>query len=176
MSTTLTRGHRRIVGVLAALSSALALVPAAQAQAAAGRTSAACTARFTATITPGFSMTTSSGTFTTHGQTGSFTCLGRIGGHRVTGPGSIGVEETYTGACASHVGTGTVRIIVPTTAGTKDMVGALTVRRTALVVLPQVQFSGARFGGIGLSVPAQGNCFVTPLRRVLLLVAGAMSG
>jgi hypothetical protein len=173
MGITLSHARPWVVAVFAALTVALlAVVPAQAARA----TSAVCVTSFTGTFTPGFSVTPGSGTLTTNGQTGSFSCVGKIGGDRVTGTGSVGVDETYTGACLSHVGTGTVRIIVPTTAGTKDIVGALTVRRTALVVRPSVQFSGMRYSGIGISIPMEGNCFVTPLRRARISLVGLMSG
>jgi hypothetical protein len=173
MPTTLTHGRPRIVGLLGALT--IALLAAAPAQAAVG-TAAVCTTHFMATITPGFSMTAGSGTFTTNGQTGSMNCIGKIGGDRVTGPGSVAVEESYTGACASHTGTGTVHVVIPTTGGSKDMVGALTLRRTGLVVHPEVRFPGARYIGVGISVPRQGNCLVTPLRRALVLMVGVIRG
>jgi hypothetical protein len=173
MRTTLTHGRPRIVGLLGALT--VALLAAAPAHAAGG-TAAVCTTRFTATITPGFSTTAGSGTFTTNGQTGTMSCVGRIGGDRVTGPGSVAVEEGYTGACVSHSGTGTVRVMLPTTGGMKDMTGARTIKRTGLVVHPEVRFPGARYSGIGVSIPKEGNCFVTPLRRALVLLVGVIRG
>jgi hypothetical protein len=176
MNSTLTPRRLRIVGALAALAPAGLGGAAAPAQAA-DATLALCNSRFLTTITPGFTMTPGSGTFTTHGQTGSITCVGRIGGDRVTGPGSIGAEETYTaGNCMSHVGSGIVRIALPTTTGTKQMVGALSVRRTALVVRPEVRFPGARFSALGAVVPTQGNCFVTRQRQALVLVSGVIRG
>jgi hypothetical protein len=51
---------------------------------------------------------------------------------------------------------------VPTTGATKDMAGALTVRRTGLVVRPEVRFSGARFRAIGVSIPTDGTCLSRP--------------
>jgi hypothetical protein len=105
------------------------------------------------------------------------TCVGKVGGHRITGPGPFGVDYTYTGAtCASHVGSGTARVTLPTTAGIKHMVGAFTNRRIALVIRPEARFPGARLSGIGVALPTQGNCFVTPLTRVLVLVTGSLTG
>jgi hypothetical protein len=176
MISTLTSRHLRTVGVLAGLAPAALGVAAAPAQAA-DATLAMCNSRFLTTITPGFTMTPGSGTFTTHGQTGSITCVGRIGGDRVTGPGSIGAEEAYTaGNCISHVGSGIVRIALPTTAGIKHMVGELAVRRTALVVRPEIRFPGARFSALGAVVPTRGDCFVTRQRQALVLVAGVIRG
>ena len=175
MTGMLIHGRLRTLGVLAALAPAV-LFAAAPAQAARS-TSAVCLVRFTATITPGFSLTPGPGTFTTGGETGSMSCIGKIGGDRVTGRGSVGVDETYTGgSCTSHVGTGTVSITIPTTAGVKHVVGDLTVRRTALVVRPEVRFPNARFSSIGVSIPRQGNCVATPLQKALVVLAGVLSG
>lgn len=177
MTTTHTHGPLRIAAVVSALATAT-LLAVAPAHATDG-TSAICTNRLpaTITITPGFSMTPSSGTITTNGQTGSIACAGNIGGHRVTGPGSIGIDETYTHAtCTSHVGSGTVSVTIPTTAGIQHLSGALTERRSALVLRADVRFSGGRFSGIGSVIPTLGNCFVTPLRQALLSVTGVLSG
>jgi len=176
MSTTLTRRRLRITGVLTTMAT-VALLSAASAQAA-GATSAICTNLFTITISPGFSMTPSSGTVTTHGETGSISCVGEIDGHRVTGPGTMGIYENYTTVtCPSSVIQGTISITVPTTDGIKHLNGALHVRRTALVVQPEAQFDGGeRFSGIGVVVPIQGDCFLAPMRRALLSVTGSLTG
>lgn len=141
-----------------------------------GPSSAICVSRFSVTITPGFGPTPGSGTLASHGETGSITCIGKIGGHRVTGRGSVGLDETYTrGSCLSHVGTGTVRVSLPTSAGVKHMVGAATSRRSGLGLLAEVRFRDARFRGVGVAVPTQGNCLLTPLRRALITVSGSLN-
>ena len=165
----------RIVGVLGAVT-AVALLGAASAQAA-GSSSAVCVSRIPLTISPGFSPTTGSGTLTSGGERGSITCIGRIGGHRVTGRGSVALDETYTrGSCLSHVGTGTVRVTIPTTAGVVRMVGSATSRRTALGLRAEARFPGGRFSGIGVAIPTEGNCLLTPLRRALITVTGSLAG
>jgi hypothetical protein len=179
MSIMLTHARTRIFGASGAVTVALLAAAAAPAPAQTptpSPTAAACITTFTGTFTPGFSMTPGSGTLTTNGETGAFTCLGRIGGDRVTGPGVIAVDESYTGSCLSHTGTGTVRITIPTSGGSKDMTGTLTVRRTGLIVTPIVQFPDARYRGIGLTIPAEGNCFATPLRRAHIALLGVMRG
>ena len=170
MQTTL-----RTVGTLAAVGAAtlLATAPAY----AAGKTSAACASQFTSTISPGFSITPSSGTQTTGGQSGTVACIGKINGRRISGIGSIGYDSTYTaGTCASETTTGTVRATIPTAAGDQHLVGALTVQRTALMIRAQVQFDGIRYSGIGPAIPLQGNCTpATPLQRVLIILTGTLS-
>lgn len=169
--------HRplRIGGALAALAAA-ALLAAAPAQAA-GTTSAVCVNQFTATISPGFTLIPGSGRQTTYGETGTIACIGKIAGHRVTGPGSSGFDMPYSGAtCASEKSSGTVSVTVPTTAGDQHLVGALTVWRTALAFRAEVQLAGMHFSGVGVDIPRQGNCFLTPLRRVTAVVTGTFSG
>ena len=163
-----------IGGALAALAAAT-LLAAAPAQAA-GKTAAACASQFTATINPGFTAVPSSGTQTTNGQTGTIACVGKIAGRRITGFGTIGFDATYTeGTCASATVTGTVRATIPTKAGDQHLVGALTARRTALIVRAQVQFDGIHYSGIGSAIPLQGNCVVTPLRQALIVLTGTLN-
>jgi len=174
MSTPVHRPSR--IGVALFALFAAALLAAAPAQAAGG-TSAVCTNEFTATITPGFSFIPSSGTQTTNGETGSIVCVGEIAGHRVTGRGSIGYVLPYAAAtCASEAGSGTVRATVPTTAGNRHLVGTLAVERTALAIRADVQFSGMRYRGLGVAVPRQGDCLLTPLRQVSIVLTGTLSG
>lgn len=175
MSTDARHACLRIIVTLAVPAAATALA-AAPAQAASA-TSALCASRFTATITPGFTMKPTTGTLTTHGQTGIISCVGKIGGHRITGPGSLGVHQNHSGAtCRSVIGTGTVGVTLPTAAGRRHMVGALSVRRTALVVRVIVRFPDAHYSGAGVTIPTQGNCFVSPVRQAMVLVTGALSG
>jgi len=174
MTAAPTHRRVRLAGIVAALA-AVALLAAAPAHAAAA-TSAVCSARFAATVTPGFSMTPSSGTLTTNGQTGSVSCVGRIGGQRVTGPGALGIEYAYAGTCLAHVGSGTAHWTIPTTAGSQDLVGALAVRRVGPVIRAEVRFPRARLGVIAGVVPTEGNCFVTPWRRVAVALVGSLRG
>jgi hypothetical protein len=175
MTISPARTHLRIAGVLAA--GALAALPATGSAQPAATTSAVCSSRFTVMIAPGFRVTPGSGTITSHGETGTIRCTGMIAGHRVTGPGTVGLDETYTaGGCLSHVGTGTATITVPTTAGPKHFVGAATSRRTALLLRAEVRFPGAQFSGIGLAIPLRGTCVLTPMRQALLSVTGTLKG
>lgn len=165
---------RRRLALLGALA-AVAVLPAATAQAS-GATSALCTARFMATVSPGFTFNPSSGTVSGHGSDGSLICTGTVDGDRVTAPGSIQVDYAYEGAtCLGHVGIGTAHWNIPTIAGVKHLVGSLVVRRTALVILAEVRFPGASANPIGAVVPVVGNCVLTPLQGVLVSVSGLLS-
>ena len=176
MSTTPSHAALRVAGSVAALF-VVAILTAAPAHAA-GTTSALCTSAFTATISPGFELTPSSGTVTTNGDVRSLSCVGKIDGHRVTGPGTVGVHYFYApgATCLSHTGSGTVRFTLPTTAGTKHIAGALIVRRAGLVLSANAQFPGVRMNGIGVVVPAPGSCLLKPLRRVLVSVSASLTG
>ncbi len=170
-----THEGTRVVAALAA-PLAIAWLAAASAQAA-GETSATCVHEFTATITPGFSMTPSSGTQTTNGETGTMLCTGTVDGHRVTGEGTVGFHMDYSGgSCAGENSSGgTVRVTLPTTAGVEHFVGTLTVSRTLLAVRADVQFDGMRYGGTGVALPRQGACPLLTLRQALLVFAGTLS-
>lgn len=175
MTISPARRHLRIAGVLATV--AFVALPATSFAQPAAATSAVCSSRFTVTIAPGFRVTPGSGTITSHGETGTIRCTGTIAGHRVTGPGTVGLDESYTaGGCLSHVGTGTATITVPTTAGPKHLVGAATSRRTTLLLRGEVRFPGARFSGIGLAIPLRGSCLLTPMRQALISVTGTLNG
>jgi hypothetical protein len=175
MTTTTAHKRLRIAATLIALTG-VALLPAAAAHAV-GATSAVCSNDFRATVTPGFTMIRSAGTITTRGETGLIACAGTIEGDRITGPGTMGVHYAYSrGTCVAHVGSGTVTFTIPTTAGTKHMTGAVTVRRIGLVILAEVRFPTARFTGIGHPIPLQGTCLTTPLRLFLVTVNGVLSG
>jgi hypothetical protein len=176
---TRTPAHARLrrVAVPAVLAAAVAAALATPPAQAAGGTSAVCTNRFTAWVTPGFTPIPGTGTISSHGQTGSITCAGRIAGHRVTGPGTVGIDYVYTnGSCTGHIGEGTVRVDIPTTAGMKHLVGALSVRRTALALRALARFGSQNFHGVGVIVPTRGTCVVTPLSQALVSVTGVLSG
>jgi hypothetical protein len=173
MTTNLTSRRHRIVAALAGMT-AVALLGATSAQAG-GETSALCAPSIPLTITPGFSPTPSSGSLTSHGETGSLVCTGTIGGQLVTGPGTVGLDETYAGAdCLGHVGTGTATLTLPTTGGVLHMSGAATSHRTALALVAEVRFPGATFNGVGAALPTQGTCFLTPLRKAVISLTGTL--
>ncbi len=173
MTTTASTRRRTAVG-MAAIAAAAALGPAS-AQAARAP-AAACVTNFTATVTPGFTMTPAPGKLSSQGQTGSLECVGAIGGQRITGPGSMGfVEKHSSGSCRSNAGTGKVHLIIPTTAGSKDLVGILAVRRTGFIVRVKVRFPGLRFSGSGVVFPKLGDCATTPLEQIKVTITGGLS-
>lgn len=137
--------------------------------------SAVCSNTFTASITPGFTTTPGAGKLSSNGQTGSIECFGTVGGQRVTGPGTLGfVEQHARGTCRGHTGTGRVHLMIPTTAGPKNMYGALAVRRSGLTVRVKVRFPGIRYSGNGVIFPRMGDCTSTPLEQIRVTMVGTL--
>jgi hypothetical protein len=98
-------------------------------------------------------------------------------GHRITGPGTFAVEETYTQAgCLSDRSTGRVTVTIPTTAGSTHISGALTGRRLGLVEFVKIGFPNALFHGTGPVLPTLGNCLITPITRALVSISGTLRG
>lgn len=172
MRTPRTHRFARFAAILGTLSlvAAPGLAPASGAAA----TSAVCVTTFTASIVPGFTMTSARGRLTSRGQTGSLDCFGTIDGQRITAVGTMGfVERHARGTCRGHTGTGRVHLVIPTAAGNKDLVGTLSVRRTGLTVRVKVRFPGARFSGSGVIFP-MGDCAAAPLERIKVTITGAL--
>jgi hypothetical protein len=74
------------------------------------------------------------------------------------------------------MGLGTADWTVPTEAGPKHLTGTLSIRRTALSVLAVVDFPSARADLVGALVPIEGDCVLTPLRKVRVTLAGVLVG
>ena len=160
-----------IAGLLGALlSSALAWPAYGE-----GGTSASCVLRIPAKLSPGFSPTSRSGTYGTEGETGTILCLGTVGGHRVTGPGTFEFEGTYSGDCFGNVGSGTYVITLPTEVGPKRFTGSYTERRTGFTGPVEASQPGGHFRGRFLVLPAKGDCFTTPLTEVVINMAGTFA-
>lgn len=173
MNTHLSRTRLQVAGGIVTLAAAV-LGGTASAQAA-GETSAVCAPTMSLTITPGFSPESGSGTLTSDGETGSLICTGTLRGHHITSPGSVGLDEAYTGAdCLGHVGTGTATVTLPTTGGVIHMSGAATSHRTALAVVAEVDFPDASFNGVGVAIPTHGTCLLTPLRQATISLSGLL--
>jgi len=174
MNTHLSRTRLRVAGGVVTLAAVAVLGATASAQAA-GETAAVCASTISLTITPGFSPKPGSGTLTSHGKTGSLICTGALRGHQITGPGSVGLDEVYSGAdCLGHVGTGTATVTLPTTGGVIHMSGAATSHRTALAVVAEVDFPDASFDGVGVAIPTHGTCLLSPLRQATISLSGLL--
>lgn len=167
---------RLIVATLAA-AAGLGLAVCAPAQAGDG-TSALCTVTLPAVlIEPPFaplSLTPSAGRVTSEGHTGTVRCNGEIRGRRVSGPGTAAIDYERWGTCAAHTGQGDVEWRIPTEAGLELLVGDLSVRRLAVGVLAAADFRDARADFAGALYPLEGDCVLTPLSRVGVIVTGSL--
>ncbi|HEV3365664.1 MAG TPA: hypothetical protein VG795_16290, partial [Acidimicrobiia bacterium] len=157
-----------LAGVLCALLSPVLAAPAYGAQ----DTSASCTFIFPNRLSPGFTLTSSTGTYGSGGETGTITCLGSLDGHRVTGPGTFGFEGVYTGDCFGNVGSGTYFFTIPTDVGSKHFTGSYTERRTGFNGPIQASQPGGRFQGVFLALPQKGDCLTSPVTEVVINMAG----
>jgi hypothetical protein len=145
---------------------------------AAPATDAVCTSLMPLAITPGFTMAGGAGTTTSGGQTGTLICAGTEYGHRITGPGTLGVVEAYKtdAGCLSDSSTGQVTATLPTTGGTIRIVGALTEHRLGLVATIGIAFPQARFDGVAAIAPTDGLCLLSPLTQALVSTSGTFLG
>jgi len=157
-----------LAGVLCAL-----LSPGLGASAYGARdTSASCTFTFPNRLSPGFTLTSSTGTYGSGGETGTITCLGSLDGHRVAGPGTFGFEGVYTGDCFGNIGSGTYFFTVPTDVGSKHFTGSYTERRIGFNGPIQASQPGGRFQGVFLVLPQKGDCLTSPVTEVVINMAG----
>jgi hypothetical protein len=175
------RTHRRIpLAGLAAAALALAAPNVAGAEGAATPTAtdALCTNALVLELSPGFVPTPGSGRGTSHGERGTLVCVGRLYGHRITGPGIVGVEETYTtgAACLTDSSSGQVTATLPTTGGPLHVVGALSAHRVGAVEAIDIAFPQAHFSGAGPVAPIGGTCLLAPLTRALVSISGELRG
>ncbi|MGH2721522.1 MAG: hypothetical protein ACRDJO_07960 [Actinomycetota bacterium] len=145
-----------------------------------GATNAVCSFSFPAHFSPGISMTAGSGTFGSGGETGTISCVGTIGGHAVTGPGTFGFEGTFTGSsCLSHRTSGTSFFTVPTDAGPIH-VSAGPFKSSGIGLSGNVEATHEepvplRFKGSYLMVPQQGTCATAPMTDAVVSLTGVMS-
>lgn len=143
------------------------LVPAPPAQASTG-IPATCTASWHIDFDPGIDLTPRTSTFTTHGETGTITCTGRVNGHTVTGPGTTGSDGAYHGTTARGSGNEHLTATIPTTAG-PQVLGFIT----NLTVFPRFGFkeSDAFVGGLGafVFVPTKGNGITNRVEQIFVI-------
>jgi hypothetical protein len=154
----------------------IAAAPATSAQAAPA-TDAACTSVFTAYVTPGFDAHPSAGSGTTRGETGALLCTGTVDGHRITGPGTMGFDETYRdAACLSDASSGHFSATLPTTSGPMQLGGDLEAHRVGFVEFVEITFPRAHFSGLGPIVPTKGDCVIRRITEALVSITGTLRG
>jgi hypothetical protein len=164
------------VALVAAVAWAIPGMPVAGADA---EHAAPC--RFTAEfdMSPGLSLTASSGAFTSGGETGGITCSGSVGGWMVTGPGTFGADGNYgTADGDSCVSGGEGSAVQSFTVATSER--RVPVRNAirftyqpvpaagASVALASGRFHGERFSGTFDVTLVEGDCVTSPVTRVRL--------
>jgi hypothetical protein len=135
-----------------------------------------CLAEFDLTFSPGLSMSPSSGTFTSHGETGTNVCDGTINGHQVTGVGTRGEDGHYgvdgPNTCADPNGEGdfTFSFTQPTTGGPQHVSGTVKLKYGVLQGDGPLggTFVGERMYGKFQVTVLEGDCVTAPITRVHL--------
>lgn len=168
-----------MVVVLASLPSASTLAQAQSSPSEQGATSADCSLSFPAYVTPGLGMSPSSGQFDSRGETGTITCVGKIFGHTVTGPGTFGFEGTLTNSsCLTHQGSGTSFFTVPTDAGPVHVSGGgFTIAGLGVLGSGHATHDGGlAFDDSYVLFPLKGNCITEPVTEAHVLMSGHLRG
>jgi hypothetical protein len=133
---------------------------------------AVCVGEWQDTVTPGIGLTPSSATFTSNGPTGKMTCVGSVNGHTVTGPGTLAEQGTVIGTCASGSGSGILSITLPTDGGPVSLIITATFTYVGGVGL---RTTPPTFPGGFIFVPAKGDCVVTPVTQIAIVLHGALT-
>jgi hypothetical protein len=138
------------------------------------------------TVSPGVGAQTSSGTYTSDGETGTLDCTGPVNGHEPTGRGREGNAGRYgdTGSfsCASVItgdgkGTVTFTLVIPTSAGNQRIVSRGTFTLGGKVPTHGGAAAGTfeteRFSGSFEVTPEDGYC-LTPITRAHVTGEGTL--
>jgi len=169
---------RRLFPVTA-LSIALLCTPAVPVQAEQGTR---CTFEFEAYLTPGFSITPTTGT---HDGTGPVTCQGVVDGQQPTGTGTLSDDGRYgtkdPDSCISgSEGDGTDTLKVPTAAGVVTVVSTFTYtagdRPPTHGGVVAGSFTGTHFTGTFEFTVLEGDCVSKPVTRVRVFGEGMLHG
>jgi hypothetical protein len=163
------------IAVAIAVLCSAAIAPRAHAAAGTG-TDAICTAAITLYLTPGFSARPGASAVTSKGEQGTLLCTGTAIGQRITGPGTLGVEEITQASCLSDHSSGHVSASFPTVAGPIHIVGGLTGHRLGFVEFVDIDFPQAHFSGAGPVVPTSGDCVIAPITQALVSITGTLHG
>lgn len=167
---------RRIL--LTALTLVLVLGPAAPVQ---GDQGTHCTFDFELTLTPGLSMTPTTGS---HGGTGPILCDGLVNGQQPTGGGTLTDDGRYgtkdPDTCSGSEGDGTDTLQIPTAAGIQTVVSRYTYiagdRLPTKGGVAAGSFKGSHFTGTFEFTPLEGDCVTAPVTRVRVFGEGILRG
>jgi hypothetical protein len=133
-----------------------------------------CLAVFDLTFSPGISMSPSSGTATSHGETGTNRCDGPINGKQVTGPGTRGEDLRYgvrdSGTCSGGKSDVTFSFTMPTADGVERVVSTFVAEYGPLQGGGAYggTFTGERMYGKFTVTAIEGDCVTKPITKVRL--------
>ena len=155
------------VGIVVAMIGALALPSSAEA---ATSSQALCVAQLRDALSPGVTLSPTTASYTSGGETGSLLCLGSVNGYHVTGAGTIGDSGTVKGSCVTGSVSGALSMTIPTTGGAV----ALRVPVEAMFAAGIGQRQSEMFPGSFIFVPTRGDCVITPVSEIGVLVLGTL--
>lgn len=149
----------------------LVLMPASPAFSASGST-ASCLVMSPLSFSPGIRTASQRVTSTSHGETGTITCVGTVNGHEVMGPGTIGFAGFFDVSCLGGTGHETVSVTIPTSAGPEKL--NFPVDET---VFPGIGYKSSEslLGPLAfVYYPTEGNCVTSPVTEVAFAGQGVL--
>ncbi|HEV7862681.1 MAG TPA: hypothetical protein VGR20_08275 [Acidimicrobiia bacterium] len=161
------RSLRCLVVIAALLAPQVTLVAGAE------ESATPCAFEVDVSLSPGLSISPSSGTFTSKGESGTLDCQGDVGGHPAVGRGTFGAEGRYGiegdgDGCRSKEGRGdgTAHLTVPVEGGSQhvDDPFTMTYRVDGRSVVGEI--TGQRFSGTFDVTKADGDCVRRPVTKI----------
>lgn len=173
-------GRRRARLAVAAAAVLVAVgIPAASATTSSSQQSlnAVCSATIPLNISPGlFALKHSQGTNQSFGETGTLNCTGKLDGHRIAGPGTVGFAGHYGGTCNATTGVGKWSFSLPVDDNGVTRVihhaGAYDSPGVSLAIVFNGKFETGRLTGTGLVTPVQGDCLAQPMTKATFTLVG----
>ena len=174
--------RRTVVVIVAVVLTVIGLAPLHPAQAGAAQGTPEkpnpkdthCLAEFDLTFSPGITMSPSSGTATSHGETGTNRCDGPINGKQVMGTGTRGEDASYgvrdAGTCSGGEADVAFSFTMPTADGAERVVSTFVAKYGPLQGggVYGGTFTGERMYGKFTVTPIEGDCITEPLTKVRL--------
>lgn len=139
-----------------------------------------CTFEFEVTLSPGLSMSPSSGT---HRGTGPLTCDGLVNGKQPTGTGTLTDDGRYgtkdPDTCSGGEGDGVDTMKIPTQDGIETVISEFTFtypRPSTKGGVAGGEFKGTHFTGSFEFTPMEGDCISAPVTKVRVFGEGVLHG
>ncbi len=129
-----------------------------------------CEATFEGDLSPGLTVAGgSSGTFDSHGETGTMECDGPVYGASPTGFGTYGASGHYgtkdPDTCALGEGDYAISAMIPTAGGDVDLSDQGRFTRRAF----GGDFAGKRYSGTFEFTPKEGDCLTKPVTKATVV-------